>query len=130
MKKMMIVCTLLFLVTAVGADVNKGKRYYMKTFKQKFKMSGEEFAQLHTQAEWKALFADNGSGFIKEFSQKFPKQTKYLHNPKTWKKLQHVGDFAETYANDSGKTPTCGDTGVLEVPLDLEVKESSSDNFF
>ena len=126
----MIVCTLFFLVTAVGADVNKGKRYYMKTFKQKFKMSGEAFAQLHTQAEWKALFADQGRGFIKEFSQKFPKQSAYLHDPKTWKKLQHVGDFAETYASDSGKTPTCGDSGVLETPLELEVKESSSANFF
>ena len=127
---MMMIFTLFFLVTAVGADVNKGKRYYMKTFKQKFRMNGLEFVHLHTQAEWKALFADKGKGFIKEFSQKFPKQTTYLHDPKTWKKLQHVGDFAETYASDSGKTPTCGDAGVLEVPLDLEVKDSSSANFF
>ena len=127
---MMMIFTLFFLVTAVGADVNKGKRYYMKTFKQKFKMSGEAFAQLHTKAEWTALFADEGRGFIKEFSQKFPKQSAYLHDPKIWKKLQHVGDFAETYASDSGKTPTCGDPGVLETPLDLEIKDSSSANFF
>ena len=87
-KKLVLMTTLLFVVTNVTADVNKGKRYYMKNFKQKFKMNGLDFVQLHTQEEWRTLFKDNGSGFIVEFSTKYPKQKKFLNNPKTWKKLQ------------------------------------------
>ena len=74
-----------FMASSVTADVNKGKRYYMKNFKQKFKMNGLDFVQLHTQAEWRALFEDEGKGFIIEFSKKYPKQEKYLNNQKTWK---------------------------------------------
>lgn len=122
--------SLLFLVTNVMADVNKGKRYYMKNFKQKFKMNGLDFVELHTQAEWQALFKDEGRGFIVEFSKKYPKQEKFLNNPKTWKKLQHVGDFAIEYASDSGNTPSCGDVEAVEKPIDLETKESSSAGFF
>ena len=130
MNKLIILITLLFIATTATADVNKGKRYYMKNFKQKFKMNGLDFVQLHTQAEWRALFKDEGKGFIIEFSKKYPKQEKYLNNPKTWQKLQHVGDFAIEYAKDSGKTPSCGNAKPAEEPVNLEVKDSSSANFF
>jgi len=129
-KKFLLIVTIFFLASSAVADVNKGKRYYMKNFKQKFKMNGLEFVQLHTQAEWRALFADEGRGFIVEFSKKYPKREKFLNNPKTWKKLQHVGDFAIEYASDSGNTPSCGDVGAVEKPMDLEVKDSSSAGFF
>ena len=119
-----------FLASSAGADINKGKRYYMKNFKQKFKMNGLDFVQLHTQAEWRALFKDEGRGFIIEFSKKYPKREKYLNDPKTWKKLQHVGDFAIEYASDSGNTPSCGDVKAVEKPMDLEAKDSSSAGFF
>lgn len=128
MKKIVIAVMTLLLAATVTADVNKGKRYYMKNFKQKFKLSGLEFVQLHTQAEWEALFADNARGFIAEFSAKYPKHAKYLSDPKTGDKLQHLGDFAAAYASDTGRIPSCGDEPVQ--PVDLEAKESSSANFF
>ena len=121
---------LLLWGTTLSADANKGKRYYMKNFKQKFKMNGLEFVQLHTQAEWRVLFDDKAKGFIVEFSKKYPKRKKFLNDPKLWKKLQHVGDFAIEYASDSGKVPTCSDNGATQTPLKLEVQDSSSANFF
>ena len=130
MKKLLLMVMVFFLASSVMADVNKGKRYYMKNFKQKFKMNGLDFVQLHTQAEWQALFEDEGRGFIVEFSKKYPKQESYLNDPKLWKKLQHVRDFAIEYASDSGNTPSCGNEKVVEKPIDLEAKDSSSANFF
>ena len=130
MKKFVVIILMLLLTSSLFADVDKGKRYYMKTFKQKFKMNGLDFVQLHTQREWYELFEDKGKKFITVFSIKYPKQKKFLNDPKTWKKLQHVRDFAIEYASDSGKTPSCSDAGALIEPLDLEVQESSSDNFF
>jgi len=130
MKKFVVIIIALLLTSSLFADVDKGKRYYMKTFKQKFKMNGLDFVQLHTQREWYELFEDKGKKFITVFSIKYPKQKKFLNDPKTWKKLQHVRDFAIEYASDSGKIPSCSDAGALIEPLDLEVQESSSDNFF
>lgn len=90
------------------ADIKKGQKYYLKTFKSKFKMNGVKFATLHTQEEWKELFKNEGEGFKKEFTNNYPKSKKLLSNPKVWKKLQHVKDFAIEYANDSGNVPSCG----------------------
>ena len=90
------------------ADIKKGQKHYLKTFKSKFKINGTKFADLHTQDEWRELFANEGEGFIKEFSKDYPKSKKTLSNPKIWKKLQHVKDFAIEYANDSGVNPSCG----------------------
>ena len=130
MRTLAIVIMTILLGTTMMADASKGKRYYMKSFKQKFKMDGLDFVQLHTQAEWKMLFKDKAKGFIAEFSKKYPRAKNYLNRPKTWEKLQHVGDFAIMYASDSGKVPTCGDDAVREPPLKLEVQESSSAGFF
>ena len=90
------------------ADVKKGQKYYLKSFKSKFKMNGTKFASLHTQDEWAELFENRAEGFIKEFSKNYPKSQKLLAKPNTWKKLQHVKDFAIEYANDSGNVPSCG----------------------
>ncbi len=94
-------------VSAV-ADIKKGQKHYLKTFKSKFKMNGVKFATLHTQDEWRELFENNGEGFIREFSERYPKAQKLLSNPKSWNKIQHVRDFAIEYANDSGNVPSCG----------------------
>ncbi len=94
--------------SALMADVKKGQKYYLKTFKSKFKMNGVKFATLHTQDEWKALFENEGEAFKKEFSERYPKSEKLLSKPKVWKKLQHVRDFAIEYASDSGNVPSCG----------------------
>jgi len=32
----------------------------------------------------------------------------FLQNPKSWKKLQHIRDFAIEYGSDSGNVPSCG----------------------
>jgi hypothetical protein len=130
MKRFALIIMTLLLASSLFADVEKGKRYYMKNFKQKFKMNGLDFVQLHTQAEWKILFEDKGKGFILAFSKKYPKQKKFLNNPTTWKKLQHVRDFAIEYANDTGRVPSCSDPRVTSKPINLEVQDSSSENFF
>lgn len=90
------------------ADIKKGQKFYLKTFKSKFNINGVKFATLHTQDEWRALFENEGEGFKKEFSERYPKSAKTLANPKVWKKLQHIKDFAIEYANDSGNVPSCG----------------------
>lgn len=100
------------LSTAIGsslyADANKGQKYYLKSLKSKFSMNGTQFAGQHTQDEWEELFEDKGEGFIKEYSLKYPKAQKFLQNPKSWKKLQHIRDFAVKYSSDSGNVPSCG----------------------
>ena len=94
--------------TALMADVKKGQKLYLKTLKSKFHINGTKFAALHTQEEWTTLFANEGEGFIKEFSERYPNSEKTLAKRNIWKKLQHVKDFAIEYANDSGNVPSCG----------------------
>lgn len=128
-KRILAVAAVVLLASGVLADAGKGKRYYMKNFKQKFNnLSGADFVQLHTQAEWEALFADGAKGFIAEFSRKYPKQAAYLSDPKLGEKLRHLGDFAVTYASDSGQLPSCGEAPTESI--DLEAKESSSAGYF
>lgn len=104
---------MIFAITALTismahADVKKGQKIYLKTFKSKFHVSGAKFAAEHTQDEWEELFEDNGEEFIKVYSEKYPKAEKFLKNPKNWKKLEHVRDFVIEYASDSGNVPSCG----------------------
>jgi hypothetical protein len=102
----------LMLTTAAGsalhADVKTGQKYYLKSLKSKVGMNGTQFAGQHTQDEWKELFENQGEGFIQEYSNKYPDAAKFLHNPKSWKKLQHIRDFAIEYGSDSGNVPSCG----------------------
>jgi len=113
MKQLLKIILVSALLGSVGssvlmADIKKGQKYYLKTFKSKFKMNGVKFATLHTQDEWRELFENEGEGFKKEFSKNYPKSQKLLSKPNVWKKLQHVKDFAIEYANDSGNVPSCG----------------------
>ena len=94
--------------SALHADAIKGQKYYLKSLKNKFSMNGTQFAGQHTQDEWEELFENRGEGFIQEYSLKYPKAEKFLQNPKSWKKLQHVRDFAVKYGSDSGNVPSCG----------------------
>jgi hypothetical protein len=129
-NRTVLLLIILLLSSALTADVNKGKRYYMKDFKQKFRMNGLQFTQLHTAQEWTALFAEEGKGFISEFTRKYPEQKAFLDDPKLWKKLQHVRDFAIEYAKDSGNIPSCGEDDATKKPIELERKESSSEALF
>lgn len=113
MRQLIKIILLGALLGSVGssvlmADVKKGQKHYLKTFKSKFKLNGTKFAALHTQDEWTELFVNEGEGFKKEFIQTYPKSKKTLERPNIWKKLQHLKDFAIEYASDSGKVPTCG----------------------
>ena len=110
MKLTVTVFALAALTLSVAqADINKGKKYYLKSLKAKFdNMNGTRFAALHTQDEWEELFEENGKQFIIKYSSTYPKAAKFLQNPKNWKKLQHIRDFAIEYANDSGNVPSCG----------------------
>jgi len=94
--------------SVLHADAVKGQKYYLKSLKSKFGMNGTKFAGQHTQDEWEELFEEKGEGFIKEYSIKYPKAEKFLQNPKSWKKLQHIRDFAVKYGSDSGNVPSCG----------------------
>jgi hypothetical protein len=102
----------LMLTTAAGsalhADVKTGQKYYLKSLKGKLGMNGTQFAGQHTQDEWEALFENRGEGFIREYSNKYPDAKVFLQNPKSWKKLQHIRDFAIEYGSDSGNVPSCG----------------------
>jgi len=113
MKQLIKIILLGALLGSLGssvlmADVKKGQKAYLKTFKSKFKMNGTKFATLHTQAQWEELFANEGEGFKKEFTANYPKSKKTLEKKNIWKKLQHVKDFAIEYASDSGNVPSCG----------------------
>jgi len=113
MKTLLKILLLGALIGSAGsgvlmADVKKGQKHYLKSFKSKFNMNGTKFAALHTQDEWEALFMNEGEGFKKEFSERYPSAQKTLSNPKVWDKLQHIRDFAIEFANDSGNVPSCG----------------------
>ncbi len=113
MKSLLKIVLVSLLLGSIGssalmADVKKGQKIYLKTFKSKFNMNGVKFATLHTQDEWSALFENEGEGFKKEFGERYPKSQKTLSNPKVWGKLQHIKDFAIEYASDSGNVPSCG----------------------
>jgi len=110
MRKILTAAVLLSVFwVSLTADVHRGKKYYMKELKGKLHMNGADFVVMHTQAEWKALFADGAKGFIEEFSARYPKYAKYFHSRRFRKKMPDLRDFAVEYASDSGKVPSCGD---------------------
>lgn len=94
-------------VTTASADADKGQRYYLKVFKPETGFNGTKFAAMHTQAEWEALFADNGKKFIEEWSAKYPGLAPFLQSDKFQAILPDIKDFAIKYANDSGNVPSC-----------------------
>ncbi|HQS66706.1 MAG TPA: hypothetical protein PLM93_05920 [Sulfuricurvum sp.] len=107
-KLLMILASVALMVSVAQADVKKGQRAYLKTFKSAFGMNGTKFAAEHTVHEWEGLFADGAKGFIKEYGERFPKAKKKLENPHNAGKLQDIGDFVKEYGNDSGNVPSCG----------------------
>lgn len=94
-------------VTTASADADKGQRYYLKVFKPVTGFDGARFAAMHSQAEWEALFADNGKKFIEEWSAKYPDLKNFLESDKFQRILPDIRDFAVKYANDSGNIPSC-----------------------
>ena len=113
MKKLLaLVMVAFFMVGMVGtsalADAAKGQKYYLKFMKKTTGLNGAKFATMHTQDEWKALFANNAEKFISEFSKKYPKSEKFFNSKKFKSKYsKHIADFVIEYANDSGNVPSC-----------------------
>jgi hypothetical protein len=113
MKKLLGLLLSVFIVAGVMsssalADAAKGQKYYLKFMKKKTSLKGSEFAVQHTQAEWKALFADGGAKFIQEYSAKYPAITEFVNSDKFKEKyMEHIADFVIEYAKDSGNVPSC-----------------------
>ena len=54
MQKLILIMSsfLLFSVTSLQADPDKGQRYFTKKLKKVCDLTGAEFAELHTQEQW------------------------------------------------------------------------------
>ncbi len=87
------------LSTSAMADINKGKRIYMKKMKAACGFSGAKFAVKHTQSEWEEI---KGAGKFKEEAEKICPGLKLKD-----KYVNDVYDFAHEYASDSGNVPSC-----------------------
>jgi hypothetical protein len=103
-----VLMSALLLVSFANASVAKGQKVFMKDFKKKTGVTAAKFAAEHTQDEWEELFENDAAGFIKEYSEKYPKLEKYLNNPKKLKKIKNLGEFLYEYGSDSGNVPACG----------------------
>ena len=87
-----------FLSVTATADVQKGKKLYIKKLKPICKISGSDFAAKHSQDEWEEIY-DAGE---------FNKEIKNICGATIEEKfLPHIYDFAYEYANDSGNVPSC-----------------------
>ena len=87
------------LSTTASADVNKGKKLYMKKMKSSCGMSGAKFATQHTQSDWEKI---KGAGQFAEEAAKICPGLKLKD-----KYVPHVYDFAHEFASDSGNVPSC-----------------------
>lgn len=105
--------SLLFLSvfgTSAFADSQKGQKWYLSKIKKTINIKGNEFTALHSQAEWKDLFAGDGSKFIAWAKGKYDSKEfhDFLDSDKFKNKyMEDVRDFCVEFAKDSGKIPSC-----------------------
>lgn len=111
MKFLAQILAVALLVTASAqmafADPVKGQRLFIKVLKKPIGKTGGEISKEHTAAEWEALFANDGAGFVKEYSEKYPEAAKKLQSQKVRKYMNDLKDFMIKYASDSGNVPSC-----------------------
>lgn len=94
-----LVIVLALFSTVAKADINKGKRVYLKKLKAPCNMNGVKFAKLYNQDDWEE-FKDNGT---------LGKEVKRIC-PKSKLKAKYEADlysFVYEFAKDSGKIPSC-----------------------
>jgi len=108
MKKIFALSLIVAMSTALLADVTKGQKFYLKSLKAKFEMTGTKFAAEHTVSEWAELFERDAVGFKKEYGDRFPNARAILENPENKKNLENLGDFVKEFGADSGNVPSCG----------------------
>ena len=94
-------------VSTASADHARGQKLYLKFMKDATGIKGDAFAALHTISEWKKLCENEGSGFIKEISAKFPNASEFLKGAQFKKFQPDICDFVIHYAKDSGNVPSC-----------------------
>lgn len=94
-------------VSGASADHARGQKLYLKFMKDATGIKGDAFAALHTIAEWKGLCENEGAGFIKEISAKFPGASEFLNGAQFKKFQPDICDFVIHYAKDSGNVPAC-----------------------
>jgi len=87
------------LFTTASADVNKGKKVYMKKLKAACGFNGAKFATKHTQDEWESMKGAGKFGAeVKNICPKSHLKPKYEND---------IYDFSYEYASDSGNVPSC-----------------------
>ena len=91
--------------TSASADIKKGQKLYLKACKS-CHGTGTAGAAMHTQAEWKELFANGGAGMIKAHTG--TKAEKKFTGSFFEKNQEDIFDFLHNYAKDSGNVPSCG----------------------
>lgn len=93
------------MATTASADIKKGQKAYLKTCKT-CHGNGTKGASMHTQAEWEALFANEGASIIAKHAGT---KGEALFNGSSFKNsAQDLRDFLFEYGNDSGNVPSCG----------------------
>ena len=90
---------LLAFTSTLSADVNKGKKIYMKKMKASCGYTGSKFATKHTQDEWEKI---KGAGKMKSEIIKLCPGIKMKD-----KYINDVYDFSYEFASDSGNVPSC-----------------------
>ena len=105
MQKLILIMSsfLLFSVTSLQADPDKGQRYFTKKLKKVCDLTGAEFAELHTQEQWKEIHSKE-NGIITEIKKVCPKVRDSALKDKY---IEHYFDFFYHYGNDSGNIPSC-----------------------
>ncbi|MEA3371747.1 MAG: cytochrome C [Campylobacterota bacterium] len=88
--------------TVASADVNKGKKLYMKKLKKHCGISGAAMAGKHTQDEWSEI--QGGGKMADEIKLICPKVKDGAIKDKY---LEHYYDFFKEYGSDSGNVPSC-----------------------
>lgn len=86
---------------------DKGLTYYKFIFKDELGYSGNQFVDKFFADEWRALFANNGEGFKKEFRGRSEKLDQFLDSSGFDKVAPHLEAFAIYYAKGSGYSPHC-----------------------
>ncbi len=94
-------------VSTASADPARGQKLYLKFMKGPTGVNGAQFAAQHTIAEWKDLCANEGAGFIKEYSAKYPDAADFLGGAQFKRFQSDICDFVIHYAKDSGNVPAC-----------------------
>ena len=88
--------------TVASADVNKGKKLYMKKLKKHCGISGAAMAGKHTQGEWTDI--REAGKMAQEIKTICPKVKDSAIKDKY---MEHYYDFFKEYGSDSGNVPSC-----------------------